>query len=163
MSAVPVRIDFGPARPEDLPQLVELLHILFTQEHELTPDASKQERGLRQILENPSIGRLYVARDGARVLGMVNIQRTMSTAEGGPVGSFEDFVVRPELRGQGLGARLMRYAIEQCEAEGLLRLILLTDGDNAGAQRLYEKAGFERSGMLPMRLRLSIRPRTGRT
>lgn len=160
MSVAPATIDFGPARPEDLPQLVELLHILFTQEHELAPDAAKQERGLRQILENPSIGRLYVAREGARVLGMVNIQRTVSTAEGGPVGSFEDFVVRPELRGQGLGARLMRYAIEQCEAEGLLRLLLLTDGDNSGAQRLYEKMGFVRSGMLPMRLTLRRRGRT---
>ena len=152
-----------PARLEDLPQLVELLHILFTQEQELTPDAAKQERGLQQILENPSIGRIYVAREGARVLGMVNIQKTVSTAEGGPVGSFEDFVVRPELRGQGLGSRLIRYAIEQCEADGLLRLILLTDGDNSGAQRLYEKAGFARSGMLPMRLRLATRRRSGRT
>ena len=149
-----------PARPEDLPQLVELLHILFTQEHELAPDAAKQERGVRRILENPAIGRIYVAREGARVLGMVNIQKTVSTAEGGPVGSFEDFVVRPELRGQGLGARLIRYAIEQCEAEGLLRLILLTDGDNVKAQRLYERAGFIRSAMLPMRLRLR---RSGRT
>jgi len=154
---------FEPAGLADLPQLVELLRILFTQEHELTPDPAKQERGLRQILENPSIGRIYVAREGDRVLGMVNIQKTVSTAEGGPVGGFEDFVVRPERRGQGLGSRLIRHVIEQCEAEGLLRLILLTDGDNSGAQRLYEKAGFERSGMVPMRLKISTRPRSGRT
>ena len=68
--------------------------------------------------------------------------------------SFEDFVVLPGRRGKGLGSRLIRYAVEQSKAEGLLRLILLTDGDNAAAQRLYEKAGFERSGMLPMRLTL---------
>ena len=147
-------IAFEPAKLGDLPQLVELLDVLFTQEQELSPDAAKQERGLRLILENPAIGRIYVAREGARVLGMVNIQKTVSTAEGGPVGSFEDFVVRPELRGKGLGTRLIRYAIEQSKAEGLLRLILLTDGDNAGAQRLYEKAGFARSSMLPMRLTL---------
>ena len=149
MSAV-----FEPASLADLPQLVELLHILFTQEHELTPDAAKQERGLRRVLENPATGRIYVAREGDRVLGMVNIQKTISTAEGGPVGSFEDFVVRPELRGRGLGTRLIRHAIEESRKAGLLRLILLTDGDNANAQRLYERAGFVRSGMLPMRLKL---------
>jgi ribosomal protein S18 acetylase RimI-like enzyme len=147
-------VAFEPARPEDLPQLVELLELLFTQEHELSPDAAKQEKGLRLILKNPAVGRIYVAREGARVLGMANIQKTVSTAEGGPVGSFEDFVVRSELRGQGLGTRLIRYAIEQSKAEGLLRLILLTDGDNASAQRLYEKAGFTHSGMQPMRLTL---------
>ena len=154
---------FEPARREDLPQLVELLEILFAQEHELSPDAVKQERGLRLILENPAVGRIYVAREGDRVLGMVNIQKTVSTAEGGPVGSFEDFVVRPGQRGKGLGTRLIRYAIEQSAAEGLLRLILLTDGDNAGAQRLYEKAGFARSGMLPMRLSLLTRRQSAGT
>ena len=145
---------FDTARLEDLPQLVELLGILFAREHELTPDAEKQARALRLILGDPSIGHIYVARDGARVLGMVNIQRTVSTAEGGPAAHLEDFVVRAELRGKGIGSRLMRYAIEQSRQEGLLRLILLTDGDNVNAQRLYERAGFVRSGMLPMRLKL---------
>jgi len=145
---------FDLARREDLAQLVELLGILFTQEHELAPDAAKQERALRLILEDAAIGRIYVAREGECVLGMVNIMRTVSTAEGGPAGHLEDFVVRPELRGKGLGARLLAHAIERARADGLLRLVLLTDGDNTDAQRLYERAGFVRSGMLPMRLRL---------
>ena len=142
------------ARMSDLPQLVELLHVLFSQEHELEPDAEKQARGLGLILADASIGRIYVAREGSTVLGMVNIQRSISTAEGGPVGSFEDFVVRPALRGQGIGRALIHYAIEQSRAAGLLRLILMTDGDNYSAQRIYEKAGFARSGMLAMRLKL---------
>ena len=149
---------FAPARARDLPQLVELLGILFTQEHELSPDPRKQRRGLRRILGRRSVGRIYVAREraraGSKVLGMVSILRSVSTAEGGPVGLLEDFVVRPELRGQGLGWRLLRRAIARARADGLRRLILLTDGDNLRAQRLYRRAGFERSGMLPMRLRL---------
>jgi ribosomal protein S18 acetylase RimI-like enzyme len=142
------------ARPDDLPQLVELLRVLFTQEHELAPEAAKQRRGLSRILADTAVGCIYVARDGARVLGMVSILKSVSTAEGGPVGLLEDLVVRPECRGQGVGAKLLAYAIAQARADGLLRLTLLTDGDNLGAQRLYEKAGFARSGMLPMRLKL---------
>ena len=144
---------FGPARAEDLPQLVELLGILFTQEAELSADPRKQRRGLRRILRDPSIGRIYVARRGARVLGMVSILRTVSTAEGGPAGHLEDLVVQPDCRGRGLGSRLLAYAVRRSRAAGLRRLILLTDGDNFNAQRLYERAGFVRSGMLPMRLR----------
>jgi len=144
----------GTAGIDDLPQLVELLGILFTQEHELAPDGEKQACDLRLILENSAVGKIHVARDGARLRGMVSILRTVSTAEGGPAGLLEDLVVRPECRGKGLGARLLDYAIEQARAEGLLRLILLTDGDNFNAQRLYQRAGFVRSGMLPMRLRL---------
>jgi ribosomal protein S18 acetylase RimI-like enzyme len=147
-------ISFDNATQDDLPQLVELLGILFTQEHELAPDAEKQSRGLRLIIGDPAVGRIYVAREGMRVLGMVNILRTVSTAEGGPAGMLEDFVVRPECRGKGVGAQLLAYAAGRAKAEGLLRLILLTDGDNVNAQRLYERAGFKRSGMLPMRLKL---------
>ena len=147
-------VSFGAARDADLPQLVELLGILFRQEHELSPDAEKQLRGLRLILEDAAAGRIYVARKEGRVLGMVSILRSISTAEGGPVGLLEDLVLRPDCRGRGLGAKLLGYAIEQARADGLLRLILLTDGDNVGAQGLYERAGFTRSGMLPMRLRL---------
>lgn len=145
---------FDIARADDLPQLVELLGVLFTQEHELEPDAAKQQRGLQMIVGNPAIGSIYVAREGRRVLGSVSILRTISTAEGGPAGMLEDFVVRPECRGKGVGARLLAYAIGCAKADGLLRLILLTDGDNVNAQRLYERAGFKRSGMLPMRLKL---------
>lgn len=145
---------FDQARPEDLPQLVELLGILFTQEREFAPDAARQERALRLILADARIGRIYVARDGERLLGMVNIQKGVSTAEGGLAAHLEDFVVRPDLRGRGLGTRLIRHAIEESRKEGLLRLILLTDGDNTNAQRLYERMGFVRSGMLPMRLKL---------
>ena len=147
-------ISLGAAGAEDLEQLIELLHILFTQEHELSPDAEKQRSGLTRILADRAVGTIYVAREGARVLGSVSILRSISTAEGGPAGHLEDFIVRPECRGLGIGARLLAYAIEQSRAAGLLRLILLTDGDNAGAQRLYEKAGFARSGMVPMRLTL---------
>lgn len=148
-------ITFDSARAEDLPQLVELLEVLFTQEHELAPDAGKQARGLRLILENEAIGRIYVAREGARVLAMVSILRTVSTAEGGAAGLLEDLVVRPECRGRGVGSRLLAHAIGRAQADGLLRLILLTDGDNARAQRLYERAGFRFSGMRPMRLKFS--------
>jgi len=148
-----VKARLGAARAADLAQLAALLGILFAQEHEISPNARKQRRGLQLILGNRAIGRIYVARDGARVLGMVSILRSVSTAEGAPVGLLEDLVVRPECRGRGLGKRLLDYAIARSRAAGLARLILLTDGDNFGAQRLYARAGFARSQMLPMRLR----------
>jgi ribosomal protein S18 acetylase RimI-like enzyme len=147
-------LEFSIARSGDLPQLVELLGILFSQEAEFTPDPQKQARGLRLILEDPASGWTCVAREGARVVGMVSVLRTVSTAEGGPAGLLEDLVVRPECRGRGVGLRLLAYAIEQARADGLLRLTLLTDAANARAQRLYERAGFRLSGMRPMRLSL---------
>jgi GNAT superfamily N-acetyltransferase len=60
-------------------------------------------------------------------------------------------IVAPDARGRGLGGVLMK-AVERCAlANGCKRLTLLTDGDNADAQQFYERHGFTRSTMLPMR------------
>lgn len=149
-----VKVTYGEARRRDLPQLVALLGMLFAQEAEFAPDPAKQRRALRMLLAEPALGRVYVARRGARVLGMVSVLRVVSTAEGGPAGLLEDLVVRPEARGAGIGAALLAFAVERSRAAGLLRLTLLTDRGNRRAQRLYRAAGFKPSPMAPMRLRL---------
>lgn len=145
---------FDTADARDLPQLVELLALLFAQEAEFTPDAAKQRSALQQILGNPAIGRIYVAREGARVLAMASLLYTVSTAEGSPAAWLEDLVVRPERRGQGIGRKLLEHVAAQARNDGVARITLLTDGDNRGAQALYRKMGFRASPMRPMRLRL---------
>lgn len=147
-------IDFGPARTQDLPQLVELLGALFAQEAEFSPDAEKQGRALREILDNPQVGRLYVARDKKTVVAMASLLFTVSTAEGGKAAWFEDLVVRDDHRKQGIGAKLLEYVIGQARAEGVLRITLLTDMQNERAQVLYRRLGFTGSPMKPMRLKL---------
>lgn len=147
-------VDFGTAVAAEVPQLVELLGILFTQEHELSPDAKKQQRALELILADPSRARIYVGRQKSRIIAMAALHFTISTAEGGRVAGLEDCVVHPEYRGKGVGERLLAYVLEQAKAEGALRVMLLTDGDNARAQALYRKLGFRPSSMLAMRLKL---------
>jgi GNAT superfamily N-acetyltransferase len=148
---------FGAAAQKDLPQMVELLGRLFEQEAEFSANASKQEAALSMLLADPKAGRLYVAKDGAKVVAMASVLYTISTAEGGRVGLFEDLVVREDYRKQGIGAQLLEYVIGQARADGLLRLTLLTDMQNEQAQALYRRLGFVGSPMKPMRLK--IRPK----
>lgn len=148
-------VSYGTAVAADLPQLAELLGLLFTQEAEFAPAAAKQRAALERILGDPAVGRIYVAREGTRVLAMASLLSTVSTAEGGKAAWLEDFVVRPEQRGRGIGTVLARHAIARARADGVLRISLLTDASNAGAQRLYRKLGFSESTMRPMRLRLT--------
>jgi len=149
-----VTAKFGTAGAADIEQLVELLEILFTQEAELSPDPQKQRRALEIILRDASRARIYVARDGGAIVAMAALHFTTSTAEGGKVAWFEDCIVRPEHRRKGIGKDLLEFVIAQARAEGALRVMLLTDGDNASAQALYRKSGFRDSAMLAMRLKL---------
>ena len=150
-------VEFGTASHKELPQLVDLLGHLFAQEAEFHPDAEKQRRGLEAILSNPSIGKLFVAREGRRVVAMASLLYTISTAEGGKAALFEDLVVHPEERKRGIGEALLKHVVEQARAEGILRITLLTDMQNERAQAMYRRAGFVGSPMKPMRLK--IRPR----
>jgi len=148
-------IVFEPARESDLPQLVELLGLLFDQEAEFRPDAAKQAAALKLILSDPVRGRIYVARDGRRPVAMASLLFTVSTAEGGKAAWFEDLVVHPDYRQQGTGQKMLTYVIGQARAEGVLRITLLTDMQNENAQALYRRAGFVGSPMRPMRLKLT--------
>jgi GNAT superfamily N-acetyltransferase len=154
MSAIRPALELREARKKDLAQLVELLGVLFAQEADFVPDAAKQQRALEAILADPRIGRIYVAHEERRVIGMVSTLYTISTAEGGKAAWLEDMVVRPECRGRGVGAALLAHAVVGARNEGCLRLTLLSDEDNAQAHGVYAAEGFQFSGMRPMRLKL---------
>ena len=144
----------GSAARSDIPRLAELLGLLFSQEREFTPDPEKQREALEAILADRSRGRIFVAREGSEVVGMASLLYTVSTAEGGKAALFEDLVVHPDFRNQGIGARLLEHVIAQARAEGVLRLTLLTDMQNEQAQVLYRRLGFVGSPMKPMRLKI---------
>lgn len=136
---------------EDLPVLTDLLVDLFTQEADFEPDRAKQMRGLRLILEQPSRGRVFVVRNNGRILGMINLLFTISTAEGGFVILLEDLIIHRDFRRQNFGGRLLQYAIDFAKQKDFKRITLLTDRMEEGAHLFYKKYGFVESHMIPMR------------
>ncbi len=54
--------------------------------------------------------------------------------------------VRSDLRGRGLGARLMRFFLERARAAGMTRVFLEVRAGNVAALALYARAGFVRAG-----------------
>ena len=149
-----MELQYGTATAKDLPQLVELLAVLFEQECEFQPDAARQKRALEAILASPSLGTLFVAREGKRVLAMASLLYTISTAEGGKAAWFEDLVVHPDERKRGIGEALLKHVIGYARAQGVVRITLLTDMQNESAQAMYRRVGFVGSPLKPMRLKI---------
>jgi GNAT superfamily N-acetyltransferase len=108
-------------------------------------------RGLRSILGEPSLGRLFVLRVDGKVAGMANALVTVSTAEGGRVLLLEDVIVRGEHRGGGLGRRLVEHVLAWAQEQGMTRVTLLADRDNHAALDFYRRLGFEHSNMRVLR------------
>lgn len=152
---MPEQLFIEPATLDDLPQLADLLFDLFSQEADFEPDREKQMRGLRLILEQPSRGRIFVLRGGEKIIGMINLLITISTAEGGFVLILEDLVIHRDHRGQGYGGRLLEHALAYAREKGFQRITLLTDKLENRAREFYEHHGFRQSGMVPMRYHFS--------
>ena len=140
-----------PATVEDLPDLADLLADLFSKERDFRPDQAKQMRGLKLIIEAPNKGRIFVLRHTGRLLGMINLLFTISTAEGGAVIILEDLIIRQEHRGAGYGALLLQYALDFARQKDFLRITLLTDRLDEPAKHFFHQHGFHESGMVPMR------------
>lgn len=139
------------ASGDDLDAMADLLAELFALESDFAPERDKQLAGLRHILDNPASGRLFVLRVDGRVAGMANALVTISTAEGGRVLVLEDVIVGSAWRGGGFGRRLVEHVLDWAKAEGMSRVTLLADKDNAPALAFYERLGFGPSAMRVMR------------
>ena len=138
----------------DVPAMTQLLELLFQQEADFTPNREKQTRGLMLILDNPALGRLFVARRDGQLIGMVSLLWTVSTAEGTLAAWLEDMVVHPAYRSQEIGSQLLQHAINAARKVGVRRITLLTDRDNLRARHFYQHHGFRLSAMIPLRLQL---------
>jgi GNAT superfamily N-acetyltransferase len=147
------QIDFATAA--DLPAMADLLYELFTLESDFKPERERQIAGLQLILDTPQIGRLFVLRIDGKVAGMANALITVSTAQGTRVLLLEDVIVSSRYRAAGLGRQLVEHVCEWAKAEGMTRVTLLADQDNAKALAFYDRLGFEKSAMVVRRRKLS--------
>jgi GNAT superfamily N-acetyltransferase len=143
------------ATTDDIKSLCELLNELFSQEIEFIPNRNLQEIALNKIFQDENIGNILVLTIDEKVVAMVNILYTISTALGEKVAIFEDMIVKKEFQNQNIGLKLLEYAKKFAEEKGCKRITLLTDEDNFKAQNFYKKAGFEKSSMIPFRIKFN--------
>ena len=140
------------ANLHDLHELIGLLNELFTQDIEFEPDYERQKSGLEKIIKNPDIGEIIVLQADGRIIGMVSLLYSVSTALGGKVAIVEDMIISKSHRNKGLGKQLFHQAIEFSKSRSCLRLTLLTDFNNDRAIGFYKSFGFTKSDMIPLRL-----------
>jgi GNAT superfamily N-acetyltransferase len=148
-------MDIEFADSADLEAMADLLGELFALESDFRPHRAKQLAALRWILDHPDHGRLFVLRDAGSVAGMANALISISTAEGCPVLILEDVIVAAGHRGGGHGRRLVEHVLVWAAGEGMSRVTLLADRDNAPALRFYRTLGFEDSAMVVRRRKLA--------
>jgi GNAT superfamily N-acetyltransferase len=64
-----------------------------------------------------------------------------------PFGLLEDVFVSEELRGQGIGTKLLETVIENAKKLGCYKLVATSRYERTSVHQLYEKKGFENFGI----------------
>ncbi|MBD3830569.1 MAG: GNAT family N-acetyltransferase [Arcobacter sp.] len=142
---------FRVANSLDIPNLSKLLNELFSLEKEFIPNETLQKKALETIINDEKIGNILVCTYENRVVAMVNLLYSFSTALGSRVVILEDMIVSNEYRDKNIGSKLLEFAKEFAKSKGIERITLLTDDDNFKAHKFYEKNGFKKSSMVVFR------------
>jgi GNAT superfamily N-acetyltransferase len=86
---------------------------------------------------------LMVAEEGGRIVGTFQLTFITHLSHGGSrVAEIEAVRVAVDRRGRGLGAALMRWAVDRARAAGCTRLQLTSNKQRRDAHRFYERLGF---------------------
>lgn len=89
------------------------------------------------VLDNGARGRVWLAERDGRLVGCA----ALAERDGGR-GQIRWVLVRPELRGTGLGRRLVECTLDYCRERGLDTVYLETTDGLDASMKLYEKLGF---------------------
>ena len=137
-------ITIEEAGEDDLEAMAHLLSILFAIEQDFEIDYEKQLSGITKLYHSQGKN-LLVAKYEGEVVGMVTMQRLISSAEGDYIGQIEDLVVKEAYRKMGVGSRLINKMRAIAQEYGYKRIQLAADEDNANALRFYTRRGFHQT------------------
>jgi ribosomal protein S18 acetylase RimI-like enzyme len=96
---------------------------------------------------SPPAAHLVAERQGA-VVGYIRLAPSTPLPENAHVILVAGLAVDPGARRLGVGRALLEAAEQRARERGARKLSLHVLSTNAGAQRLYDEAGFEREGVL---------------
>lgn len=127
--------------PEDAPRIVPLIQAQVAASGRPAPDPDALEELVHALLIS-RFSDFLLAEAGGRDLGVLQINYRLSTWDVAPYAVIEDFFLVPDLRGRGVGTRMLDYACARAEARGSRFIQTALRPDDMPARRLYEQFGF---------------------
>ena len=140
-----MRVAFRRATRNDLPAIVGLLTDDALGSAREASSAGAYAAAFDRIDADPN-QLLAVADCDGKVVGTLQLTFTQGLSRGGAIrGQIEAVRIAGHLRGQGIGQRMIEWAVATCRTRGCAMVQLTTDKTRVDAHRFYDRLGFEQS------------------
>lgn len=136
------------AREADLPELIALFAADDLGGHGDTTDESAFEDYLKafNVIDASQNEQLFVAEDNGEIVGTFQTLFTRTLSSRGSLSMIIEAVqTRADRRGNGIGARMMDYAVEEAKRRDCRLVQLTSNMARTDAHRFYERQGFTKS------------------
>ena len=143
-----LRVLYRPAIRKDVPAIVRMLadDELGAQREQLETPLSQSYYNAFEAIESDPNQELIVAELDGEVIGTLQLMFLPSISyQGRTRAQVESVRVVQQLRGQGIGADMMKWAIECARQRGCHMMQLTSHKSREDAHRFYEKLGFTQS------------------
>lgn len=148
---------FRNARREDIPVIVHMLaddNLGSQRERDVDPLPASYYAAFEQI-DGDANHQLIVAESNGKVIGTLHLMFLPSLSyQGGLRAQVESVRVDKECQSQGIGSKMMQWAIECAKEQGAHIMQLTTHNSREDAHRFYERLGFHKSHL---GMKLSLR------
>ncbi len=139
-----------PAGRADIGALLGLMRDFYAESgYEL--DEGCARAAFAALVDEPSLGRVWLVERGAagstaadpEIAGYIVVTFVFAMEYGGRIAVVDDFFMRPEMRGEGLGTAALAEVRRACEDLEIRAMRVEVGADNTVAQAVYRSAGFE--------------------
>ena len=102
---------------------------------------------LEQSFQDPN-SKIYVSEVENKIVGFIEERFFPDFVEASTLGLIQSLMVDETYRKHGIGAKLLRKAIEETERRNVLEVHVWTEFDNEQARNFYVKHGFNKRALL---------------
>lgn len=104
------------------------------------PDDATLSRRFERLLGEPTV--LALLAETTEAVGFALVTMRPTPYHDGPLAQLDELYVVPELRGRGVGTKILTEAITSLRAHGVHEMHINVDEVDDGARRFYERHGF---------------------